>query len=105
MKATEARYPGIKLTAIQDDIDILGPPRLIFGAAREDAELGPGDDPGALRFLLAGLAEAGLEPNPAKFQLLTTTEAAAALEPGWLSRLRPFHITDAGYRADVEGLE
>ena len=71
MKATEARYPGIKLTAIQDDIDILGPPRLIFGAAREDAELGPGDDPGALRFLLAGLAEAGLEPNPVSYTHLT----------------------------------
>ena len=27
------------------------------------------------------------------------------MAPGWLSGLRPFHITDAGYRADVEGLE
>ena len=105
MKATMANYPGVKLTAIQDDIDIMAPPGLVFGAAREDGELQPGDDPGALRFLLAGLAEAGLEPNPAKFQLLTTTEAAAAMAPDWLSKLRPFHITDADYRATVEELE
>ena len=31
MKATEARYPGVKLTAIQDDTGVLGLPRLMFG--------------------------------------------------------------------------
>ena len=41
MKATMANYPGVKLTAIQDDIDIMGPPGLVFGAAREDGELQP----------------------------------------------------------------
>ena len=39
MKATMARYPRVKLTAIQDDIDIMGPPDQVFGPVKEDADL------------------------------------------------------------------
>ena len=105
MKATMARYPRVKLTAIQDDIDIMGPPDQVFGPVKEDADLTDDDDPGAMRHLLQGLAAAGLQPNQKKFQLLASTERAAASAPSWLGRLRPFHITDAAHRGHLEELE
>ena len=96
LKATEAKFPGVELRAIQDDIDAAGPPDLIFGSNQDGSD-------GALHFLLEQLAELRLEPNKSKFQFYATTERAAERAPNWLPR--PFFITDPDRRAAVDGLE
>ena len=70
LKATEAKFPGVELRAIQDDIDAAPPPDLIFGSNQDGSD-------GALHFLLEQLAELRLEPNKSKFQFYATTERAA----------------------------
>ena len=96
LKTTEAKFPGVELRAIQDDIDAAGPPDLIFGS-------NPDGSDGALHFLIEQLAQLRLKPNKKKFQLYATTQRAAEQAPGWLPR--PFHITDPDRRAAVAGLE
>ena len=96
LKATEAKFPGVELRAIQDDIDASGPPDLIFGSNQDGSN-------GALHFLLEQLAELDLKPNKSKFQFYATTERAAERAPSWLPR--PFYITDPDRRAAVDDLE
>jgi len=72
LKATEERFPGVEIKAIQDDITIIGAPDIVWG------------DNGALDFILKRLAERGLTPNQDKFQTLGSTHDACAGKPLWL---------------------
>ena len=102
LKSTVSRYPRVHISAIQDDIDMCGPPEAVFG----DTANG-GTDEGALMHMLEELRKVGLEPNRQKFQLYATTEAAAeyARDGGFDWLPRPFHVTDDTTRASIEKLE
>ena len=64
LKGAEAKFTGVEVKSIQDDIDIYGDPALILG------------DDGALMWLLAEFEKADLKPNKSKFQAFTTTPDA-----------------------------
>ena len=70
IKATELKF-GITIRAIQDDMALLGDAAVIFG------------ENGALDFLLAELAEVGLEPNRGKFNVVAVFDDAIPLIPDW----------------------
>ena len=73
LKFTEPKFEGLDVRAIQDDITMMGPPRIIFGTD------------GALEAFLGGLADVGLEPQRTMFQVRGTTEEALTGKPGWLT--------------------
>jgi hypothetical protein len=92
LKGAEAKFTGVEVRGIQDDIGIYGDPELIVG------------NDGALMWLFAELLKADLEPNRSEFQAFTTTPDAYfdASPPGWLGR--PFVITDPTLRAKAAAL-
>jgi hypothetical protein len=93
LKTVEEQFPGVVVRAIQDDIDVMGNPDLIFSANGTQ---------GALDFLLEQLRKVGLEPNLKKFQAYTTHPEACALPP-WLPRT--FLITCPIDKANVASAE
>ena len=74
LKEAEAKFDGVEVKAIQDDIDLIGPPNLILG------------DAGALAWIFEELGKVDLQPNLGKFQAFTTTPDAyhEAGPPAWL---------------------
>jgi uncharacterized membrane protein YgcG len=93
LKDIEGRFPGLTVKAIQDDVTFIGDPSLQYG------------DNGALEYFLRHLQDLGLEPNRSKFQAFTNDEGAhaAANPPMWLQR--PFVITEANRKREVEEAE
>jgi hypothetical protein len=97
LKATEAKYPGVEVPAIQDDFDIMGPPDEVFGTTNEQGEI---ENEGALQFLLNELAKVDLVPNKGKFQAyLANADSCPHNFPMWLKR--PFVITCPALRNKV----
>jgi hypothetical protein len=92
VKDTEARFPGVEIKCIHDDMTMLGPASACFDTEGRE---------GALTFLTQMLEGRGLTINHNKHQFLATSDEARAMIPEKYATYQPcINITDP-----VTGLE
>ena len=99
VKDTEARFPGVEIKCIHDDISILGPASICFDTEGRE---------GALTYLTQRLEGRGLTINEDKYQFLATSDEARARIPERYAKYQPcINITDpvTGLETKAYGIE